>query len=299
MQTVKARLRRDGLWECRETRHGKRCSYYGKTEAEAIAKASAADSKSWTAEPTLAQFALRSYLPSVARMSRKWQDQIVWALDGHILPAFGTRRLGEIDRAGIQMWILGKTTGTRPLSANSAKHIRTIFHAVMRLAEDDGLIERNPVARVKVAESRRAPAPPYSPEEVAALLAAAKGHLCHNAIYMSATLGLRMGECLGLKWSDVKGGRARIERQYSGEPLKTKSSARTIPLPDGWLDGLEKNRTPYVSAERSARNLSGSPSKKGETGRGYRRAVELAGLEPRTFHSLRKSCATMLEEALE
>lgn len=55
--------------------------------------------------------------------------------------------------------------------------------------------------------------------------------------------GLRIGECCGLKWSDVKNGRLYIQRQATNEGIKewtkTSSSRRSIPLTKAALHILQ------------------------------------------------------------
>ena len=56
--------------------------------------------------------------------------------------------------------------------------------------------------------------------------------------------GLRIGECCGLKWSDIKNGRLYIRRQANNDGVKQKtkseSSNRDIPLTDEALRILER-----------------------------------------------------------
>lgn len=57
----------------------------------------------------------------------------------------------------------------------------------------------------------------------------------HAAVWMAYTLGLRRGECLGLRWSDIDEDAmtVRIERQMTRtgiEATKTYKSRRTLPL---------------------------------------------------------------------
>lgn len=69
--------------------------------------------------------------------------------------------------------------------------------------------------------------------------------------------GLRIGECCGLKWSDIKDGRLYIQRQANNERVKekpkTNSSIRDIPLTKEALKILDEvreyNRTHGFTAE--------------------------------------------------
>lgn len=290
---MKARLRKDGkTWEARIYLHGKQQSFYGKTAQEAESKAKGTQSlvsNSLLTSPTFQQYATSTYLPSIRHHSKKWNDQVVWVLDCHIFPVFGKRPIESISRHEAQTFLLGLIG---KLSRTSVGHVRKVFHAVMRMAEADEKIQRNPIALVKLPPNRTPREEPYSLAEVARILNAAEGLNCYNAILLSVCLGLREGECLGLKWSDFKDGLVYVQRQHGNAPLKTGSSDRRIPDP-----GLQlaKNRTAWVSPERSARNLIGSPSKQGKPARGFNAAIEKAGVRKLTFHSLRATFATALE----
>lgn len=290
---MKARLRKDGkTWEARIYLHGKQQSFYGKTKEEAEEKARGTQSlvlNSFLTSPTFQQYATSTYLPSIRHHSSKWNEQVIWVLDSHIFPVFGSRPIESISRHEAQDFLLSLIGR---LSRASVGHVRKVFHAVMRMAEADEKIQRNPIALVKLPPNRTQRKEPYSLEEVALILNAAEGMICYNAILLAVCLGLREGECLGLKWSDFKDGMIHVQRQHGNQPLKTESSDRRIPDPG--LD-LKRNRSTWVSAEQSARNLIGSPSKPNRSARGFNAAIEKAGVRRLTFHTLRATFATSLE----
>lgn len=280
------------LYETRITVDGKRKSFYGSTTAEAEAKALAYIESlrlQSLKEPTLAEFYAHAYLPTVAGHSDKWRQQIAWAW-GKVPERLKNTDMREITRMDLQRLLSGLKLGR-----TSVGHVRRVLHAVFNLAEADDIIPKNPVRAVKLAPNRKAQALPYTAAELRLLLDAAEGMACYNAVALAGMLGLRKGECLGLMWRDIRGGKVYVERQLSG-PLKTANSRRAIPLPAGLP--FAPNDTPYVVEVRNERNLVGyaSDAKRG-TGRGYARAIQKAGLEPKTFHSLRKTCATELERA--
>lgn len=309
---IRVRKRADGTHEARVSILGTRKSFYGSSEAEAYRNAEvgiAAVSPSWKGIPTFRAYTQTTYLPTIAQHSENWTLQVAWALDHHIYPAIGRRRIDTIKRADLHQLLMFKLgTGKKGLSRASVGHIRKVLHAVFSLAEADELILKNPVSHIKLPPARRVIVRPYTMEECARLLVAARGHVCYNALYCAITLGLRQGECLGLKKADIRTGRVHIARQHGEQPLKTEASDRTLPLPKGWADHLEKHPGPWISPERSDRNLVGSRSRQVKdkktgkhvrvAGRGYARITEIAGLPYLPFHKLRKSAATALEEAL-
>lgn len=279
------------LYETRVTVNGERKSFYGKSISEAEEKA--VEHLESLASPslkelTLAEFYARAYLPTVKGHSLKWRQQIDWAW-GKVPDRFKHRPIKDITRQELQVFFNGLKLGR-----TSVGHVRRVLHAVFGLAEADDLVSRNPIRAIKLAPNRTAKIQPYTDEELRRLIDAADGMACRNAVVLAGLLGLRRGECLGLMWSDIRGGKVYVERQLTG-PLKTACSRRAIPLPAGLV--LTPNDTPYVVEVRNERNLSGYASDERGTGRGYARAVEKAGLEHKPFHSLRKTCATELERA--
>ncbi|MFC4454128.1 site-specific integrase [Deinococcus sonorensis] len=131
---------------------------------------------------------------------------------------------------------------SRGLAVSTRSKIMGLVRAALRLAVEDGLILSTPGDLVKVKQTaidlmrvdkKRA----LTPEEVRRLFAAADGHWLEVMVTILFALGLRRGEALGLRWSDInwKSGTVRIEQQLrmsAGQaelaPLKTKSSRRTL-----------------------------------------------------------------------
>ncbi|MFZ8015661.1 tyrosine-type recombinase/integrase [Fusobacterium watanabei] len=134
-------------------------------------------------------------------------------------------------------------------------------------------------------------------------------------IYLTFYTGLRLGEVLGLQWSDINGNMISITRQYrrnvevekvndrkltykfkelktKNKELKTKNSAREIPLPDKvlkMLENLPKDHDLIFSD-------NGKPI---EPKRPQRRITALCkklNIPHRSFHSIRHSYATRLFE---
>ena len=127
-------------------------------------------------------------------------------------------------------------------------------------------------------------------------------------IYFTFYTGLRLGEVLGLQWGDIKDDMVSITRQYRRnvevekvndrkltykfKELKTKNSAREIPLPDKVLKMLETLPKGYDLIF----SVDGKPI---EPKRPQRRITNLCkrlNIPHRSFHSIRHSYATRLFE---
>jgi len=122
------------------------------------------------------------------------------------------------------------------------------------------LIPFNPAARVDPPKVRQEEITPLDSEQARRFLDAAKGEKFEALYDLSITTGLRMGEGLGLKWSDMnlEAGTLRVNRQLQrmrrdGEKSGTlefsepkNASRRTIDLPQRALEALRSHRKRQV-----------------------------------------------------
>lgn len=134
-----------------------------------------------------------------------------------------------------------------------------------------------------------------APEEARAYLQAAKGSSCYPLLAL-CLCGLRRGEALGARWSDIEDGylsiarqRLRVDRKYRVLPLKSKKSARRLLLPEALRSDLA----------RWPRTITGwivdaTPEK---LHREHKAVLKAAGLNAAvTLHGLRHTFATLAAE---
>jgi integrase len=172
----------------------------------------------------------------------------------HINPALGRRRLSKLTAAPIQSLYAAKLRdGLKPASV---RYIHAVLHRALGQAVRFNLIPANPASRVDPPKIRQDEITPLDAEQARTLLEAAKGGM-HEPLYvLSLTTGLRMGEALGLKWSDVDldRGTLRVNRQLQrvrrdGDKSGTlefsepkNASRRTIDLPLRAVEALRSHR---------------------------------------------------------
>jgi integrase len=123
------------------------------------------------------------------------------AVNVHLIPGVGAHRLDRLEpehleRLYAKMQRAGSSAGT----ANQAH--RTIRTALGE-AERRGRITRNPAKLAKAPRPAEIEVEPYSVEEVRQLLATAAERRNSARWAIALALGLRQGEVLGLRWSDV------------------------------------------------------------------------------------------------
>lgn len=120
--------------------------------------------------------------------------------------------------------------------------MRVLVHSLFADALDNGLIDKDPSKRIRVPRVTERPRNAFTMEEVKVLISyimACPGSRMGSAVLTLLLTGIRRGELLGLKWSDLTDDTLTINRAVfmdHGRPCvqehvaKTLGSLRTIPL---------------------------------------------------------------------
>jgi integrase len=152
------------------------------------------------------------------------------------------------------------------LSPATRQHVHDLLKGALRDAERmiDGY--QSPMSAVDRPKGGRVRDPEvWSPQEVLRFLEAVRGHRLYGVFYFMLTQGLRIGEVLGLKWSDVQGDKLSIERtivydegKVSIGPPKTERGYRTLYLKDDSLEVLRERRDIQEQERKLARSWGSS-----------------------------------------
>lgn len=165
------------------------------------------------------------------QVDRSTFDQYAWAVRRHIVPALGQCKLAELQPAQLDRWLRRLGTAPRgdrggPLSPTSVRLVRKVLSMACEDATERGFLAENPVRRTEAPSSVSSGTAGWTTEEAQRFLAAADGHRLGPAFHLGVAAGLRRGELLGLRWSDlnldtgclqvahqlmVEGGRARLK----------------------------------------------------------------------------------------
>lgn len=135
-----------------------------------------------------------------------------------------------------------KSKSGNPLSAKSVRHIYSTLNLIFKYADELEMIAKNPMNKVPAPKKDKKPVDALTEEE--AKLFFEMVNKCdldfQCMMYLLITTGVRRGECVGLKWSDLdeKNSTITIQRGVSYTPEsgivvstpKTANSIRTIPL---------------------------------------------------------------------
>src|SRR5919107_4304262 len=236
----------------------------------------------------------------------------------HISPAFGTLKLSKLTAAHIQSLYAAKLRdGLKPASV---RYIHAVLHRALGQAVRFNLIAVNPASSVDPPKIRQDEITPLDAEQTRTLLDAAKSDT-HEPLYvLSLTTGLRMGEALGLKWSDIDldRGTLRVNRQLQrirrdGEKSGTlefsepkNASRRTLDLPQRAVEALRSHRKEQMEEQLRAGSewqdnglvfvsIKGTPlDAQNIVNRHFKPLLKRAGLPVIRWHDLRHTCATLL-----
>jgi integrase len=266
---------------------------------------------------TVAEFAEQWYQRGEAsewapKTAREYRRQ----LDRDILPALGDLRLSQLRRAHVADLLDSMVAdGRGPVTI---RRTHACLSSMLGDAETRELIEYNPAAKVRLPKTVKADVQVWAESEVEAFLAkdAQLDDRLHELWIVALGTGLRRGELLGLRWTDVDlaGRRLTVRVQLLDlpgtpeTPVKTASGqGREVPLVEPVVDALvawkgrvaaEAKRLEAVGLEHAHSDrvfvdeLGGDLRPAGVSDR-FARAVKNAGAPALTFHGLRHTFASV------
>jgi len=166
-------------------------------------------------------------------------------------------------------------------SVRQADYTIAVLKAVLSWADDRGLIEANPLERVrKLYRSTRADSV-WTKADVDAFYANAS-HSLQFAMFLALATGQRQGDILKLRWSDYQGGTIRLRQQKTG----TRVAIELTALERAQLEA-EPKRGPQMVTNESDR-----PYTSHGFSSSWRKAAKRAGIVGLTFHDLRGTAIT-------
>lgn len=321
--------RKDGRWQGavtigRNDNGSQRRQYvYGKTRGEVAEKMNklinSINSGSFidkNKNPTVEEW-LHFWLLTYKKNSVKQKtfDQYEGVIRVHLVPEFGDLRLVELKESQLQKFY--NRLFVNGLSARSIQIINTVLSAALKKAIKSRLILFNVCDAVELPKQTKKERRVLSAEEQEQLLKELKKDE-QGAMYIFALFtGLRRGEVLALRWSDVdlENGIIKVTKALSrvktyvdsgdktklivSEP-KTDTSKRVIPIVDSLIPLLKKQKK--LTRENNELDLvfpseAGGYIDPGNYNRKFYKIIKRAGLQKANPHSLRHSFATRALEA--
>ena len=160
----------------------------------------------------------------------------------HIQPVFGDKKLDKIKPTDIIAWqnnLLEKVSPAR------VRAVRAVLSVMFQDALKDGILDQSPLSLVSVPKLRKTVITPFSVSDMASIINEADGQFAN--FYATAFFtGMRSGELLGLRWSDIDSDRNEITIRRTikmGEIRFTKTGDdRTIDIIDSLLPYIENQK---------------------------------------------------------
>lgn len=190
-----------GRWQACRTVNGKRYYGYGSTplDAEEDAARKAGIIGSLRPSYSLAWFIETYWVPGTKHLNQLTRHKYRAIVSNHILPHLGAHDMRRLDSLTVRNWLDILTC-----SKSSKQTARNLLRQILEMAYEYELIDRNPVNRVKVKTPKSQPRERIlSTEDAQELLVASLESHLSAPIYLAAILGLRRGEAIGLKWSNI------------------------------------------------------------------------------------------------
>lgn len=122
-------------------------------------------------------------------------------IEAHIVPALGALRLHALSPQQVQAMLSGLQV--KRLSPATIRGVRAVLRAALNDAMRWGLVARNAAALAYGPRVRRPELKVFSTEQAQTFMEAIKGERLEAFFCTAVATGLRLGELLGLRWSDV------------------------------------------------------------------------------------------------
>jgi integrase len=235
----------------------------------------------------------------------------------YLLPHLGRHRLaavtpGQLNKLYATLAVGGNRNG-QPLSARSVRYAHTIIGKALADAVDWGLLARNPARSAKPPKQTKTSMAVWTPAEAKRFLIAVRDDPLYALWWVLIVTGLRRGEGVGLRWSDVDLERGVISVQHalisvdygviSAEP-KTARGRRSVALDPITVEVLRQHRQRQLADQDTAGPLwtatgyvftreHGQPYHPQRLPILFKRLVLATGLPEIRLHDLRHTSATL------
>jgi integrase len=317
------RHKKSGLYMARYTVQSptgpKRKTIYGKTRAEVAEKLTKGmadrdsglvfDADKLKVGEYLKRWLSDSVRDTVKQTTCESYERIIRV---HLIRTLGRIKLKSLSPAHVRGLYREKLDSG--LSATSVQRIHALLHKALKQAVNDGLIPRNVTEAVTAPRQVRKEIQTLSPEQTRAFLQAAKGDRLEALYLLAIHTGLRQGELLGLRWSDVDMGSAALQVRRTrsaakGVPTFTtpkNNKSRSVRLTARAVQTLGEHRKRQVEERLKYAGLwqetgliftstVGTPLNRHNVfRRSFKPLLRRAGLPDISFHALRHSFATLM-----
>ena len=205
------------------------------------------------------RYAIKELSPTVVK-------NYMSSLRSHILPVFGSKRIGDIKTIQIIRFLDDKATGEnerkdgRPgkLSSDSIRKFYDALCNVFNRAYEWRIIKDNPMTGVKKPAVKQREMRYYTSEDLGEVFEALNQESLMWRVYFLGALfgGFRRGELTALEWSNILFDTNEIEiinnivGSENGQPIikdpKTKSSKASVVMPEWYMELLKEYKAEWL-----------------------------------------------------
>lgn len=149
---------------------------------------------------------LEVYIKSLKKAATYEQYEGIYRI--HIKPVIGKRKISSIKTYDIQS-VIAKMN-ENGLSSKTMTHAKNIMNGAFKKATEEKIIAINPVVNIEIPNKMAKPRKTLKFEEINALLKAMENSRWIWSVKFLLVTGIRRGELLALKWSDIDWDNKRI-----------------------------------------------------------------------------------------
>jgi integrase len=224
----------------------------------------------------------------------------------------GRMKLADIRRFHINAFIDELLAAGR--GATTVRRIAAVVQGSLRSAEQEDLIEQNPSVGIRLPKVEKKDFHAWEPEQVGTFLDVAAQHRLGALFELAMLTGMRRGELIGMRWSDVDLARRQLSirnnRVQAGNRIvenapKTKSGRRVLDLDDrtigallGWKASQEAQEALWGDAWQATGYVftyeNGEPLRPQYVSRLFDKLRVKADLPKITFHGQRHENASLM-----
>lgn len=266
---------------------------------------------------TLAEFVTHEWLPlnKTQTKTSTW-DSYRRNLENHVLPVLGGTSLqqitaGHLDSLYRSLLASGRRNADGGLSPKTVRNIHGTLSKVFTDATDLGILATNPAAAAhppKPRTTRKGEIRFWTPEELTAFLRTVRSDHFYPLWHLASMTGMRRGELLGLRWSDLDLEAQRLSVRQNLISVAYEIKLTTPKSHHARVINLDEKTTAVLSTHRAASEAAGALAdanalaflkSDGEMihpdilSQRFERLVERTGLRRIRLHDLRHTHATM------
>lgn len=314
--------RKDGRWQGAFYADGKRRFVYADTQQEALEKLRKAmrdheQGMLVDGSKVKLEAYLNQWLEEVKRPGLRISTYVKYKklIHSYIVPALGNIQVQKLTPQHVQS--LYTKLAKAKLSAKTIHNVHGLLHNALDNAVLWNLVPRNVIDRVTPPRLERHEAQALTLEQARRLLAGVRGHRLEAFLTLALTTGMRRGELLALRWSDIdfQTGIVWVHRTVDFIPHygyvetegKTKRSRRKLLLPGFVIDVLIQHRQEQLEQRAEMGDdwqdldlvvcgLKGGYFNPRYVNKVFNKVLKEVGLPHARIHDLRHSVVSLLVE---